>query len=68
MELIDIEVWVMVNGDGEFEVSKDAEELQAPAGQASRLVKITVKVPLPQPVELEAEIGAEPETGELKLA
>jgi hypothetical protein len=66
VELVEVELWVMVDEDGEFEVSKDAGELQANAGQASRLVRITVSVPKPKAVELSAVIAEEPTVGELK--
>ncbi len=68
MDVTEVEVWVLVDADGDFEVSKDPDDLQAPAGQASRLVKITLKVPTPAAVELEAEIAAEPDSAELKVA
>ncbi len=67
MGTVEVELWVMVDEDGEYEVSKDADELQAPAGQASRMVKVTLTVPKPKPVELVAVIEAEPDAGELKV-
>lgn len=66
--MIEAELWVLVDENGDWEVSKDVNELQAEAGLASRMVKVTIKVPTPQAVELEAEIAEEPSTGELKVA
>lgn len=66
--MTEVELWVMVDEDGEYEVSKDREDLQPTAGQASRLLRVAIKVPTPQPVELEAEIAEEPAAGELKVA
>ncbi|MBP3959440.1 hypothetical protein J8F10_29705 [Gemmata sp. G18] len=67
-ELIQVEVWVLVDENGDYEVSKDADELQPAAGLASRMVKITVNVPTPKPVELVATVAAEPDAGELRVA
>jgi hypothetical protein len=67
-ELIEVEVWVMVDENGDYEVSKDADDLQPAAGLAARMVKVTVNVPTPKPVELVATVAAEPATGELKAA
>jgi hypothetical protein len=67
MDVVEIEVWVMVDEDGDFEVSKDADELQAPAGKASRLLKMTLTVPQPKTVELAAVVSEEAPVGELKM-
>jgi hypothetical protein len=66
--MTEVELWVLVDENGDYEVSKDAADLQADAGLASRVVKVTLRVPTPEPVELEAEIAAEPSVGELKVA
>lgn len=66
--MTEVELWVLVDENGDYEVSKEAGDLQAEAGLASRLMRITVKVPTPAAVELEAEIDEEPTTGELKVA
>lgn len=66
--MTEVELWVLVDENGEYEVSKDASDLQAEAGLASRMVRITVKVPTPAAAELEAEVDEEPELGELKTA
>lgn len=68
VEMVEVEVWVMVDEDGNAEVSTDASDLQPEPGVASRMVKLTVNVPKPKTVELVATIAAEPETGELKVA
>ncbi|VTS03788.1 unnamed protein product [Gemmata massiliana] len=67
-ELIEVEVWVLVDENGDYEVSKDAGDLQAESGLASRMVKIKVNVPTPQAVELVGTVEAEPAVGELKVA
>lgn len=70
-----VEVVVVVDADGEYAVGVDADDagnnydasydtsVQIPR----RLVRITLNVPLPQVVELEAEIPEEPATGELTV-
>lgn len=62
----EVEVWVLVDENGEYEVSKEAGDLQPEAGLASRMVRVAIKVPCPQAVELEAEIAEEPNDAELK--
>jgi hypothetical protein len=66
--MCEVELWVLVDENGDYEVSKDASDLQADAGLASRMVRVNLKVPTPAAVELEAEIADEPTTGELKVA
>ncbi len=68
METVEVELWVMVDESGEYEVAKDAADLQAEPGQASRLLKVKLAVPVPKPVELAATIAEEAEIGELKIA
>lgn len=57
--MTEVELWVLVDEYGDYEVSKERTDLQAGAGLASRMVKITVQVPTPQPVEVEVAIEAE---------
>ncbi len=66
--MVEVELWVLVDENGEYEVSKDASDLQAEAGLAARMVRVTLKVPTPAAVELAAEIAPEPVAGELKAA
>lgn len=68
VEMVEVELWVLVDENGDYEVSKDASELQAGAGLASRMVKVKLNIPTPAAVELEAEIAEEPAAGELKVA
>jgi hypothetical protein len=68
-----VEVWVCVDEDGSYvaHTDKDAleeryeEEVGRTSGAATRVVKVTLNVPTPKPVELAATVSAEPETGEL---
>jgi hypothetical protein len=68
VEMVEVTVWVLVDENGDVAVSQDADELQAEPGLATRLVKVTLNVPKPKPVELVATVEAEPETAELKVA
>lgn len=62
-----IEVWVLVDQFGEYAVGKSpieaaecyGHENDALPTEGRRMVKIAVKVPLPKPVELAAEIAEE---------
>lgn len=65
---IDAEVWVMVGEDGQYTAHTDPDQLNERfddecdgAGNARRVVKITVRVPLPAPVEVVATVSAEPD-------
>lgn len=66
--MTEVELWILVDENGDYEVSKDACDLQADAGLASRMVKVSLKVPTPAAVELEAEIGEEAAASDLKVA
>ena len=68
VQMIEVEAWVLVDEDGGYEIAKEADELQSPAGLASRLVKITLKVPTPAAVELSAVIAGEAAGGTLAVA
>lgn len=69
-----VEVWVLVDQFGECGIGRtaaDAAEDYAAGNdplptEGRRMVKIAVKVPLPKPVELTAEV--EEEAGGLKVA
>lgn len=75
VETVDVEVWVMIGEDGQYTAHTDESALRErfdeecpDAGLVTRVVRITVKVPKPKPVELEATIAAEPDNAELKVA
>jgi hypothetical protein len=68
-EMVEVEVWVMVDEEGNYEVADTAANLNQPAaGVANRIVKVKLNVPKPRAVELEATIAEEPDAGELKAA
>lgn len=75
-EYAEIEVWVIVNESGEYDVGTDcdnaaeryAENIGGETGAVGiRQVRVTLKVPLPKVIELNAEVTAE-ETAEIKVA
>lgn len=77
VEMCEVEVWVLVdeNGDAVADVNPEhlRDEYEADVGDlepqmARRVVKITVRIPKPRPVELVAVIGDEPQTAEVVLA
>lgn len=73
--MVDIEVWVLVDEGGDYQVGATADdvaeryqsEVGADDATAKRLVKVVLKVPLPKPVELVGEVPAEAEGGELRV-
>lgn len=74
METTTVEIWVLVDETGHYvaHTDRDAleeryeEEIGRTSGEATRVLKLTVNVPTPKPVELTAEVGAEAGVGELK--
>jgi hypothetical protein len=62
MELLEVEVWVKVDEDGDYEVGCDEEECsdryreRVDNACGSRMVKMTVKVPAPRPIAVTVEI------------
>lgn len=76
-EMVAVEVWVMVDQDGDYVVAKDREALAEKYEEeftglnsevTTRFVKLTVNVPKPRPVELVATVAEEPAAGELRVA
>ena len=68
VEYTTVEEWVLVDSDGNYVVRADDsdlteayEEAHQPIGEAggTRRVKLTVKVPLPTPIELCGEVECE---------
>ncbi|WP_439628825.1 hypothetical protein [Gemmata sp.] len=73
----EVEVWVMVNDQGEYVAHADPDKLAevyaADVGELAdagglRRVKLTVNVPLPEPFELRGEVKVEEAAGDLKAA
>ncbi len=72
-----VEVWVLIDDDGNYVASDDADllneryeetvqEVNVAAG--TRRVKITLKVPLPTQIEVTGEVAVTEEVGELAVA
>lgn len=70
----DVEVWVVVDADGDYAVGKDEDEATSAFEEnvggsgGRRCVRITVRVPLPKPIELTGVVVAVEEEGALKVA
>lgn len=71
-EMVKVELWVVVDQDGDYSVSKDGETEAAEqyesdyvplSEMATRRVKITIMVPRPKVVEITATVGDEPGVG-----
>lgn len=65
-EFCQVEVWVVVDENGDYVVdtaSDSAEEKYGDdigrTGIATRMVKVTLKVPYPKPIEVTAELPEE---------
>lgn len=52
VELVEVEVWVLVDETGESQVGSDPADFDADPELATRLVRVTVKVPPPRQVEV----------------
>jgi hypothetical protein len=75
-QTIEVEVWVLVDASGDYAVAKDAAaaveayegEVQALTESGGhRLVKLTVKVPLPATVELVGEVPPDGESATMTV-
>lgn len=76
-DMVEVEVWVVVDQDGDYSVSKDGE-IEAgeqyesdyvPLAEATvRRVKITVMVPRPKVVEITATLGEESGVGAVTVS
>jgi hypothetical protein len=76
-ELVDMEIWAMVDGAGHYvchcDHAKLTDEYEKEVGALdasvpTRVIRFRVKVPKPEAVELEAEVAAEPAAGALRAA
>lgn len=74
-EMLEVEVWVLVNSEGEWVAHEDAGQLADAYGErigeladaeGTRRVKLTVKIPLPKPIEIRGEVQVSEEPGELQ--
>lgn len=78
VEMIEVEVWVLVDANGNAAADCDPDHLkdeyEADYGEAldpqtpSRVVKIKLRIPAPAPVELAAEVPAEANAGTIAVA
>jgi hypothetical protein len=75
-EVCGVEVWVLMDGEGNYVCCEDRDGLKDRYeeivgeldGGPTRVLKLSVAVPYPKPVELAGAVGAEPAAGELKVA
>ena len=72
--MLEVEVWVVVDANGDYAVAKDAESANTAfdedigRGEAcTRMVKITLTVPVPKPVELVGIVPEEANAGTLTV-
>ena len=74
METHEVEVWVVVDADGDYAIGRDAESANTAFDEdigrgenCTRMVKVTLKIPAPRPVELVGEVPAESNEGTLTV-
>ncbi len=73
--MCDVVVWVLVNEEGDYvATADDPEKLKAiweedigelGTTDATRLIKVTLKVPTPKPLVMSGTVADEPNAGEL---
>lgn len=77
MQATQVEVWVLVDEDGNYVACEDAGDIHVRYDEvvggdrdmlSMRRIKVTLTVPLPKPVELVGTVPAEPDGGELNVA
>jgi hypothetical protein len=73
-KFITIECWVAVNESGDYECGQSREEAaerlqdgHGGEGEARRVICCTLTVPVPETVNLRAEIPVEADTAELRV-
>jgi len=67
MDMVDVELWVVVDEAGNYSVGNDAEaaaekysdDIGDGDGTAKRLVKVILKLPTPKPITLTGKVPAE---------
>lgn len=75
-KFIEVEAWIIVDADENWVVAQDAddaatkydEDVGSDASTARRTIRVTLKLPVPEVLELVAEVAAEPDAAELKVA
>jgi hypothetical protein len=77
MEMVVCEVWMLIDESGDYVASVDPAELgdrweeeigERDSSVQTRVVKVTVNVPKPKPVELVATVADLPAGGVLEVA
>jgi hypothetical protein len=74
--IVTLNITVILDEEGNWFVSStesgqaasDYEKEIGDHGCARRIVNLALRIPMPKPVELTADIPAEPDAGELKVA
>lgn len=72
---IEVEAWVVVDENGDHAVGSSSEaaaerygeEIGDPAGLATRLVRVVLTIPAPQPITLRGVVPAEVDGGTLQI-
>ena len=62
--MLEVEVWVKVDANGDYAVGTDADNTQTAYadtigtddGTPCRMVKVTLRIPAPKPVEIECTV------------
>lgn len=66
---MEVDLWLVVNADEEHEVFTDEDDANGHGlSGPCRIVKITVKVPVPKPVEVVVTVPEEPDTATVAVA
>ena len=77
VQFCDVEVFVLVNSEGEYVAHESEDSLAEVYGErigelseaeGTRRIRVTVKVPLPKPIELTGAVVAVEEEAALKVA
>lgn len=76
MQYVECEVWVKVSEDGQWDVGPDAEtcasnyrsSVDEDGTLACRMVKLTVRVPVPKPIEATVTCPEEPQGADVSVS
>lgn len=74
MELLEVEVWVKVDANGDYEVGTNEDEAKERFDEnigsdlLHRFVKVKVRLPVPKPVEVTVKVPDEPTAASVQVA
>ncbi len=67
VELVECEIWVLVDENGDYQVNTDPAEFDVEPALATRQVRVVVNVPKPRPVQVAVTVPDLPDDAAVTL-